>query len=595
MIWVFSIAFILFWSLAHAAEASSGIEWTALLMTVIGGLALFLFGMEKMSRGMKKAAGDGMRDIMSALTRNQFVGLFVGALVTMVIQSSSATTVMLVSFVQAQLMTLTQSLGVILGAGIGATVTAQLVAFKLTDYALLMIAIGFAMTLFGRKESTKYFGETLFGFGILFFGMKLMSDAMVPLRTYEPFLKVLKGLENPWMGLLFGCVFTALIQSSSAFTGIMIVLAQQGLLSLEAGIPLILGTNVGTTITAILASMGASRDAKRVALAHFLFRVAGVLVFAFWIPYFAELVRWFSPEGHGVGLERLATEAPRQIANAHTFFNVSSAFLALPFLKPFHKLLHVLLPKRENEHVMVQTTKYLRDSALATPAVAIKLARSEISRMAGTLKGMLESVIVPFQTNERHPDPWYPHMTVVEAIVFREEKVDFLEKSIVEYLRNIGRQEIAKEQIKEVYAMMSIVNDMESIGDVIQKNMIPLIRKKRLLNTDFSEEGKNELIAFHTKIVKQMARLDDAFKGMDMEIAEKVMSKEEKYSDLEIDFRKRHLRRLQDEMEASIETHEIHMELMDLLKQINAYAAHIAQTIQYIGEKRESTQNKVAV
>ncbi|MBC8456333.1 Na/Pi cotransporter family protein, partial [bacterium] len=210
-------------------------DWFFVLIGLFGGLSMFLYGMNKMSDGLKKGAGNRMRSILSALTKNRIVGLFVGAFVTMIIQSSSATTVLLVSFVQAQLMSFIQSLGVILGADIGTTITAQLVAFKLTDYAMLMIAVGFAMTMFSKKDATKHVGEALLGFGILFFGMKFMGDTMKPLNQLEIFRNFLIGLENPWFGLLVGTILTALIQSSSAFTGIIIVLAQQDLVSLNAG------------------------------------------------------------------------------------------------------------------------------------------------------------------------------------------------------------------------------------------------------------------------------------------------------------------------------------------------------------------------
>jgi len=232
-----------------------------------------------------------MRSILSMLTRNRLIGLTAGAFVTMVIQSSSATTVMLVSFVQAGLMTFTQSLGVILGADIGTTVTAQLIAFKLTDYALLLVGAGFLLRMFGKTESMKSTGDVILGFGILFFGMKLMSDSMKPLRSYGAFIDIMKNLEHPIKGILAGAVFTAVVQSSSATTSVIIVLAEQGFLSLEAGIPVIFGANVGTCVTAGLASIGAEREAKRVALAHVLFKVAGVLLFVFWIPAFSELIR----------------------------------------------------------------------------------------------------------------------------------------------------------------------------------------------------------------------------------------------------------------------------------------------------------------
>lgn len=456
-----------------AMDADGSIHWTMLVFTLLGGLALFLFGMEQMSDGMKKAAGDSMRKILAALTKNRLIGMTVGAFVTMVIQSSSATTVMLVSFVQAQLMTFVQSLGVILGADIGTTITAQLIAFKLTDYALLMIAVGFAIRMFSKKDTGKHIGEVVMGFGILFFGMKLMSDAMKPLRSFEPFIDLLQGLENPLLGLLVGAVFTALIQSSSAFTGIIIVLAQQGLLTLDAGIPLIFGANLGTCVTAGLASIGTTREAKRVALAHTLFKVGGILLFILWIPTFADIVRSISPTSNAIELDKLAAATPRQIANAHTLFNVSLAFIFLPFTILFSKLILKILPKRDAEKGLVPVTWHLDDSAISTPAIAIGLAQTEMSRMAKILKRMLNAIIVPFITDEEKQDEIYPQLSLREGIDMREEKIDFLEEKVTDYLFKITRQELSKDQANEVYAMMSIVNDIESIGDVVQIHLPP--------------------------------------------------------------------------------------------------------------------------
>ncbi|MBU4129557.1 MAG: Na/Pi symporter, partial [Proteobacteria bacterium] len=287
MIWISLIWLV---PVAIAGTGANDFSWADIFIGLAGGLAFFLYGMEKMSTGMKNTAGNRMRTLLATLTKNRVIAMIVGAFVTMVIQSSSATTVMLVSFVQAGLLTLVQSMGVILGADIGTTITAQMIAFKLTDYALLMVAIGFAMKLAGKTERAKSVGDIILGFGILFFGMKLMSDAMNPLRSFPAFINLMKDLENPFMGILFGTAFTAVVQSSSATTGVLIVLAQQGLISLEAGIPVIFGANIGTCVTAALAGIGASREAKRVAIAHILFKVAGVFLFIFWIPQFADLI-----------------------------------------------------------------------------------------------------------------------------------------------------------------------------------------------------------------------------------------------------------------------------------------------------------------
>ena len=577
--------------LAAGSTKAGEISWAFLVIGLLGGLALFLYGMEKMSEGMKKSAGNKMRTILAALTKNRVIGLLVGAFVTMVIQSSSATTVMLVSFVQAELMSFAQSLGVILGADIGTTITAQLIAFKLTDYALLMIAVGFGLRMFAKQDNIRHIGDVILGFGILFFGMKLMSDAMKPLRSYPGFINLMQGLENPLLGLLVGTMFTALIQSSSAFTGVLIVLAQQQLITLEAGIPMLFGANIGTCITAGLASIGMSREAKRVALAHVVFKIAGVLLFIFCIPSFADIIRSLAAS--------FGADIARQIANAHTIFNVSLGLVFLPFTVIFANLILRLFPDKGEEKHLKPATWHLEEGSISTPAIAIDLARSEISRMAKLLERMLRAIIIPFMSDanlikkqelpkeeinlllEEIPtrDEIYPQLSLLEGLDMREEKIDFLEEKIGDYLIQIGRQELSDRQANEVFSMTSIVNDMESIGDIIHRIMIPLIAKKQALATDFSEEGKEELMIFHVKICKQISRLRDFFAEIDPQKALKIMAKEEQYLDLEAKYRNRHLQRFLQQRKETAQTHEVHMELLDLLKQINVYAGNIAKTI----------------
>jgi phosphate:Na+ symporter len=576
--------------LTVSSAQTDEISWGFMIIGLFGGLALFLYGMEKMSEGMKKAAGNKMRSILAALTNNRVIGFMVGAFVTMVIQSSSATTVMLVSFVQADLMSFAQSLGVILGADIGTTITAQLIAFKLTDYALLMIAVGIGLRMLGESDNLKNTGDILLGFGLLFFGMKLMGDAMKPLRTYPAFIDLMKGLENPILGLLIGAVFTALIQSSSAFTGIVIVLAQQSLLTLEAGIPLVFGANIGTCITAGLSSIGTSREAKRVAMAHVLFKVGGVLLFIFWIPTFASFI-------HSIA-EKFGSNTARQIANAHTIFNISLGLIFLPFTVIFARLLLKILPKEKTVKGVLPATWHLDEGLIETPEFAINLARSEISRMAKLLGRMLRAIIIPFMSDPtlinrdvKHKeeanlfikeiptqDEIFPELTLMEGIDMREEKIDFLDEKIVDFLIKVARQELSDEQAAEVYGMISITNDLESIGDIIHRNMLPLIDKKKGLNFDFSLEGKEELMIYHVKVCKQINRLKEAFLEHNIETAQKIMEKEGKYLNLESQYRIKHLHRLHQKRKESLETHEIHMELMDIFKQINVYTANIAKT-----------------
>ncbi len=578
----------------NTVHAGSGkeyaISWVLLVVGLIGGLAFFLYGLGKMSAGMKKVTGSKMRSILAALTRNRVVALMVGAFVTMVIQSSSATIVMLVSLVQAGLIGYARSTGVILGADIGTTVTAQLVAFKLADYALLIIAVGFGIRMLAKKDTVRNIGEVILGFGILFYGIKLMSDATKPLQTYQEFLDLIKGLENPLLGLLIGTLFTALIQSSSASTGVVIVMAQQNFITLEAGIPLIFGANIGTCITAGLASIGMSREAKRVALAHVFFKIAGVMLFIFWIPEFAEMIRAVAV--------KFDSGAARQLANAHTFFNVSLGLIFLPFTGIFANLILKILPDKREVDGIKPVTWHLDESCITTPSVAINLARAEVSRMAKLLGRMLRAVIIPFISDERlisqevsskdeakflvkeipKRDQIFPQLTLLEGIDMREEKIDFLEEKIRDYLANVSRQELSSDQANEIYGMISITNDMERIGDIIHRDMIPLISKKKKLNVDFSEEGKEELMIYHENVCRQIHSLEKAIAELNPEKALKIVSEEESYSDLESQYRLKHLERILHEKEESIETHEVHMELMDLMKQISLHSCNIAKT-----------------
>jgi phosphate:Na+ symporter len=560
-------------SLFAGGGSRDEISWGYLFVGLFGGLAFFLFGMEMMSEGMKKSAGNKMRAILGALTRNRVIALIVGAFVTMVIQSSSATTVMLVSFVQAELMGYAQAIGVILGANIGTTITAQLIAFKLTDYALLMIISGFLMRTFAKKNNIRYSGEALLGFGILFFGMKLMGDSMKPLRTYQGFIDIMRGLENPLLGLLVGAVFTGIIQSSSAFTGIVIVLAQQQMITLEAGIPMILGANIGTCITAGLASIGTVRDAKRVALAHVILNIAGAIIFLFWIPAFADIVRAIAA--------KFDSDTARQIANAHTLFNVSVAVLFLPFSAIFARYVFRILPDKASEKGIDPVIRHLDERVISTPAIAIGSARSEIARMAKILVRMLDAIIIPFVSKKAKAkkDEYDPKLSLLEGIEMRENQIDFLETKIGDYLLQITRQKLSDEQASEVYGMISIVKDMESIGDIINNRMVPLVDKKKELDKDFSKEGKNELIAYHDNVCMQIRRLEHTFTEIDPEIARKTVLMEEKYLDLLSQYRSQLLIRLTREQDMPMETYGVYLELIDLMKQISVFTGNIANTI----------------
>jgi len=543
-----------------------------MLFGLAGGLGLFLFGMDMMSSSLQRTAGGRMRAILGTLTANRYLGAAVGALVTMVIQSSSATTVMLVSFVQAQLMTFAQTLGVILGADIGTTITAQLIAFKLTDYALLMIALGFALKFMGRRRKLRNLGNIILGFGMLFYGMAVMSMAMYPLRTYRPFLDLLAGLENPLLGILVGTLFTALIQSSSAFTGVIIVLAQQGFLTLDAGIPLIFGANIGTCVTAGLASINSGREARRVALAHTLFKVVGVLAMVFWIPAFADFVRSVSPGGaiDPADTTSMAKFIPRQVANAHTIFNVSLALVFLPFTGLFGKLIMKLMPDRIEPLELRFRPRYLEPTMLQTPSLALNLAKVEIIRMGEIVRDMATDAIAPFVDND---------MEILDDLHEREHEIDDLDTHISAYLIDIGKQDLSEEQAEEVYLMMHVTKQYEFIADIIDKELRPLAHKKAAVSADFSPAGMKEVKAYHIKMLKQISRGLEAFREESLETARKMQRKAARYVALETGYRQAHFERVGGEVKESVATSEVHLALMDALRKMNSHSADIARAI----------------
>lgn len=574
-----SILFLLPMVLATSLFASSssndaeGFSFILIIIGLFGGLGMFLYGMEMMSDGMKMTAGNSMRAILKKLTSNRFIAVFVGAFITMIIQSSSATTVMLVSFVNSGLLNFVQALGVILGSNIGSTVTAQIVAFKVTDYALLLIAVGSIMTLFSKKDSAKHIGFVILGFGLLFYGMKVMSDTMKPLRTDPTFNIILTSFENPFLGIIAGAVFTALIQSSSATTGIVITLASSGSITLEAGIPLILGANIGTCITALLAGLKATRDAKRVAIGHVLFNVIGVLVFCFWIPTFADLVA------------QTTDNVPRQIANAHTIFNIVSTMLFIPFAPFISRTIIRYFPDKEKlRNIEKPAILNLDEKVLSYPTAAINNAQAEISGVVGLTERVVGSLVSPFITDKDQSDVENPELNLITGLHQRLEKIKYLNENISNYLIKISQQDLTSHQSREVFALVSATNYLNSINDTVKMKFENLIGKKESLDEGFSDAGQEEILVYHAKLLKQIKRLNKYFAKYDRAKATKIMKKGKKYKDLEEKYRLEHFKRVSGNVSVSVATHQLHVELMDMLKQINTFIELIASTLLVIEE-----------
>ena len=546
-----------------------------LAIGLIGGLGLFFYGLNLLSRGLKRTTGSRLRSILGAVTNNRLVAVCVGALVTMVLQSSSATTVMLVSLVQAQLMSFAQTLGVILGADIGTTVTVQLIAVRLTDYALLVVGVGGLMMLTG-KHRVREVGEAILGFGLVFYGIHLMSQAMEPLKSSEPFVSLLLRLENPLLGLLVGTLLTAAIQSSAAFIGILIALARPGLLTLEAAIPLLLGANIGTSVTAILAGFGAGREARRVALAHTLFKMVGALVFIWWVPEFAGVVRSTTPgvagsvpASAGPGeIAETASAVPRQIANAHTMFNIALTILFLPFTAFAARLFTRLFPAGEELEREPFDTKYLDNSMIATPVLALNLAKAEVLRIGGIVIDTVDKIVKPFVDRDAG---------VLYAIDLNERKIDFLTGKVNDYLRRVARQEVADERVNEAFQVMYTAQELELMADVVHKTLRPRAREWLEQNLAFSEEGKAELLDYHLRTLKQISRALEVFKDLNLERAKVMKQKHKKYRSMEMDFMRTHYERLRRDVPETIATSEVHQDLIEQFARITSHATNIAR------------------
>ena len=554
------------------AGSSSGaqkeISWFLLVTSLFGGLGMFLYGMEMMSDGMKMTAGNQMRSILEKLTSNRFFAVGVGAFVTMVIQSSSATTVMLVSFVNSGLLSFAQGLGVILGSNIGSTVTAQIVAFKVTDYALALIAAGALMSLFSKKDSTRNIGFVILGFGLLFYGMKVMSDTMKPLRSNPTFNTILTSFENPFMGILAGAIFTALIQSSSATTGIVITLASGGSITLEAGIPLILGANIGTCVTALLAGLNASREAKRVAIAHVTFNLIGVALFCFWIPTFAEMVA------------QTSDNVPRQIANAHTIFNILATVVFIPFTTHIASMIIRFFPDQEKtRNIEKPAVLNLDEKVLEHPPVAISNAQAEIRGVVGLTERVLGSLVSPFVSDELQADIEDPDQDFDKGMQVRLDKIEFLNQAILSYLVKISKQDLDDAQSREVFSLVSVVNYLNSIKNAVSLRFSILLGKKDSLDSGFTEIGQNELIEYHNKMLKQIKRLGQFFEKYDRKKIKKIMKKGEKYKNLEEKYRIEHIKRISVEESESKPRTQLQLELMDLLKEISIFIDLIASNL----------------
>jgi phosphate:Na+ symporter len=535
---------------------------------LLGGLALFLYGMEKMTDGLKAAAGKQMNTLLAKLTGNPMSGAITGAIVTAVIQSSSVTTVLVVGFVSAGLMTLVQSVGVIFGANVGTTVTAQIVAFNTTALAFPLIAIGFVMTFAWKQGVVRHYGAMLMGLGLIFYGMAAMGSAMSPLRTHEGFAELLQSLQNPVLGMLAGAVFTALVQSSSATIGLAVVMATQGLLSLPAGIAILFGAKIGTGITAVLAAIGKPQDAKRAAAVHVLFNVLGAMI---WLPFIAQLAglaEMVSPvAAHLQGVERLAEEVPRQIANAATIWATANTLIFLPFAALFAKMAIKIIPDRAVEERAIIRPRYLDDELIRVPSMALERARMELGHMGELTEAMLTKVKSAFKARD------------LSELSQQYDQVVVLREAVLAYLQHVGRGELSDAEADEHARLVGATGDIENMSAAISRELAPLAQTLKEADITPSKETTELLERLFQTIQESAHSALRALVEGDERAAQTVVANRDAILGLTSELHRQQAARLARDDPDRLLKHRVQLEILDKLKRIYSVAEHMAISV----------------
>ncbi|WP_417811203.1 Na/Pi cotransporter family protein [Thalassospira alkalitolerans] len=562
-LWVFTV-------LIHDAFAAAGVavptvelQGGRMAIGLLGGLALFLYGMDHLASGLKALAGARLRQFLAKMTHDRFTAAFSGAAITGLVQSSSVTTVLVVGFVSAGLMSFAQSIAIIMGANVGSTLTAQIIAFKIDAIAPLMIAIGFCVMSFVPHRGWSLGGRALLGMGLLFFGMGMMSDAMEPLRSYAPFIDMMTRMTNPLIGIVIAAGFTALVQSSAATTGIVIVLAGQGLVPLESGIALIFGANIGTCVTALLVTIGKNRDAFRTALGHVFFNVVGVLI---WLPFIgelADLVGFLSLDEAGGPVD-----TAREIANAHSIFNIANVVIMIGFVPWIARLIEKCVPVSDVfEPPLDPSPKFLMGEIADTPSAALLLLRGEVIHMGDIVCDVVRRGREVMQN---------PTRAKLEKIAELDDGVDSLQDAIALFAGKLRHSELLPSDQNRLLNKLAISNHLEAIGDLISEEMTELVgrlldeRNLPLLN---SREKMVELFTFSEQCLKQALT---AFASDDVEAANAVLARKAEFIEkMEVT-----LRRVSDDIgprDSDIRRYRTEVALVERINRLYERARRIAR------------------
>ncbi|WP_371068703.1 Na/Pi cotransporter family protein [Sediminibacillus sp. JSM 1682029] len=532
----------------------------SLIFEFVGGLGIFLLGLKFMGDGLQKSAGDRLRDILDRFTSNPFMGVLAGIIVTVLIQSSSGTTVLTVGLVNAGFMTLRQSIGVIMGANIGTTVTAFIIGIDLGEYALPIMAVGAFMLFFFKNNKVTYLGQTVFGFGSLFYGLELMSSGMSPLRDVQAFHDLTLNMSsNPILGVVVGTLFTFIVQSSSATIGILQGLFEQGAIDIQAALPVLFGDNIGTTITAILASIGATIAAKRAAFTHVIFNVVGTTIFLILLPLYTKYVTYLQ--------DAFNLNPEMTIAFAHGSFNVANTILQFPFIGALAFIVTKLIPGEDT--VIEYKPKHLDPIFIQqSPSVALDQAKEEVIRMGEYAhKGLEESSKYLNNHSQKHAD----------MALQVEGALNNLDKEITEYLVSLSGTSFSEADSTKHSALMDSVRDIERIGDHFE-NIVELVDYKisnKVVITEQAQQDLNDMFDLTLITVKQAIK---ALGEMDREEALAVVQKEDQIDQMERAYRKKHIIRM-NEGSCSGPAGIVFVDIISNLERIGDHAVNIAEEV----------------
>lgn len=536
-----------------------------MLFMFFGGLGIFLFGIKYLGDGLQKAAGDGLRDLLERFTTNPFMGVLAGIVVTIVLQTSTGTTVLTIGLVNAGFMTLRQAIGVIIGANIGTTVTAFIIGIKISAYAYPIIAVGAFLIFFFKNHKINNYGQVTFGFGALFLGLNVMGEGLKPLRTLQAFADLTVSMsENPLLGVLIGTIFTVMIQSSSAAIGLLQTLFGQGLMDLNAALPVLFGDNIGTTITAVLAAIGASVAAKRAALTHVIFNIIGTVIVLILLGPFTKLIEYIR--------DALHLNPEMTIAFAHGIFNVSNAIIQLPFIAGLAWLVVKIIPGEESAipyKAVHLDEKFIRQS----PTIALGQGKKEVLRMANLAEKGLEEVSMYLKTHDKKHRELIPQY---------EDAINNLDKKTTEYLVQISSHSLSDEDSVLHHTLMDTIRDIERIGDHME-NIMELVESQINNKIKFSDSAMADLEEMFDLVISTVRQSVKALETGDKNEAAAVLEKEEKIDGMERDLRKKHINRL-NENKCTGTAGMIYVDIVSNLERVGDHAVNIADEV--LGAKK---------